>query len=357
MTCPRCQSKTSGEDIFCARCGFDLRKAAPACPACGTLMAPGDIFCASCGVQLTPGAQAAAPSKVMNSSSPVEKLEPPPAGTPRTVHIGQGTVLSHGLIRQLAATHEYNKLSPLFALSGVEKIKGGTSISIDSGMLSAILLPARTFCLTARAAGNLYQEILLAGGPTCYRWSDRDGTVVVNREPGPRNFIEHIYGSIARDIKGNGSTNVILAREEIPVLKAIASLCSVLTLMKVRKAFTTFGWLQQMLKSADGLKGQLATLSQKGLVSLAGTGDPIVRLTEKGKAMVSILEDYDAFYTLQVLTGDHDEFASVYLVVNSGSLYLLTNPDNGDEVVVRTMDGAGLRSVLNWMWTAGGQVK
>ncbi|MBA4395032.1 MAG: hypothetical protein C0407_15885 [Desulfobacca sp.] len=65
-----------------------------------------------------------------------------------------------------------------------------------------------------------------------------------------------------------------------------------------------------------------------------------------------MLEDYEVFYTLQVLAEGRDEFPSVYLILRTGQLYMISNPKNGDDVVVRTLNMADLRSLLSWMWIA-----
>lgn len=301
------------------------------CPRCQAHTAPDDIFCPQCGVKLAQGMQAVA------AASPA--------------------VLTHNMIRRMAAEHEYNRLSPLSALTGIFSKEDGNGIDLDSGILSAVLQPEKAFYLTVRRGSGVYQEILLTRNSACYRWTDRDSKIVIESEASPRSFIEHIYSVIAREITTNSGMDVILSREEIPVLKAVASLCGILSLIKVRGDFTTSGLLQQMLKSGSSLQEHLKELSKKGLVRLAGTDDLLIRLTDNGRAMVGVLEDYDAFYMLQVLTEGRDEFASVYLVLNNGGLYLLSNPLNGDEVVVRTLDGERLRSILNWMWVAGVPVK
>lgn len=47
--CPKCGDKISQDEIFCSKCGFQLRKE---CPDCKTMNSHKDKFCKKCGKQL-----------------------------------------------------------------------------------------------------------------------------------------------------------------------------------------------------------------------------------------------------------------------------------------------------------------
>jgi hypothetical protein len=354
VICPECKKKAAEGDIFCVECGFDLRTTGASCPACGTPSVPGDAFCTTCGARLGPGQTFEAAQVKTAVRIPVngEPGRPAAEKSSTVVKVGE-TLLTHGLIREIAATHEYTALSPLSALDLAEKRESKIDVPLDSSLLDAILSPSRAFYLTARAGSELSQTILMVRDSTCCRWMDKDGAVTISRETRPRDFIDHLCGDIYRTLSGSQESTVILKREQILILKGINSLGQALPQTKLRTVFTTYDHLKRFLQLDDGLKGQLRELEKIEMVKITGTGNPIITLGLKGGEIVTMLENYDVFYTLQVLTEGRDEFPSVYLILKGGRLYLVSNPKNDGDVVVRTLDKAGLRAVLNWMWSAG----
>lgn len=328
MICPRCNVTASAGNRFCVECGFDLRTAVTTCLACGAPFKSGDVFCAACGKRL-------GDKRVVEAVSAAE-----------------GTVLSHELIKEIASCYEFNTISPFSALDSAEKREKKGNLPVEGNLLDAILKPSKSFYLTASADNRLYQKILLGKDSTCFRWIDEDGRVVVNREKSPRDFIDYIYREISGGMSSNERSIVLLKREQILILKAINSLCQALSQTKLKTVFTTYDHLKQFLEADDGLKGQLDDLANDEMVRITGSGNPIITLGVKGDEIIKMLEEYDVFYTLQVLAEGREEFPSVTLTLRSSKLYMMSNPGNGDDVVVRTLDTANLRAVLNWMWTA-----
>jgi hypothetical protein len=342
MFCPRCNAQSVTDDEFCAQCGLDLRTVSTYCPACGARSVSGDAFCAACGKRLVEDGLDDLQTRVKIAASE------------RTAGISkaEGTALRHSLVGEIASSHEYNSLSPIAALGPADKKASKVAIPVAGDILDAILQPSKAFYFTATAGDRLYQEILLVKGPVYCRWTDAEGTVVISREKGPRDFIDHIYGEISREMAGGEKSIAILTREQILILKAVSSLGRTLAFTKIKSEFTSYEHLKHLLNTDDGLKGRLHDLARDGMVRIRGSGNPIITLQARGVEVVNALENYDAFSTLQVLTEGIDDFPSVYLTLSEGRLFMMSNPKNGDDVVVRTLDKAGLRSVLNWMWTA-----
>ncbi len=50
MSCPKCKTPCSADDVFCAKCGTSLRGVR--CPSCGKRAALGDKFCSKCGATI-----------------------------------------------------------------------------------------------------------------------------------------------------------------------------------------------------------------------------------------------------------------------------------------------------------------
>ncbi len=354
MICPKCKAKALAGDEFCVDCGFDLRTAATNCPSCGMPFAAGDVFCGACGTRLVQDRDREGDTKVKTRAKTAiaEKPEKPANEKLPKFSKAKGTILSHKLIKEIASSHEYNNISPLSALNPSEKKKKKVDIPLDSSILDAILKPSKSFYLTARAGNKLYQKILMVKDSTCCRWEDEDGTVLVNREKNPRDFIDYIYSEISKIILDSEKSLVTIKREQILILKAINSFCQALTKTKVKTAFAVYDHLKQFLKADDGLKGRLDELAKDGMVRITGSDNPIITLGAKGQEIIEILENYDTFYTLQVLTEGRDEFPSINLLLKSGRLYMISNPKNDGYVLVRTLNAANLRAVLNWMWTS-----
>jgi hypothetical protein len=308
------------------------------CPRCKTKASPGDNFCVECRFDLMSVAH-----EVVDK--PAEQM---PA---KSVKPGE-TLLSHATIRDIAASHEYNRISPLSGMTIADKREGRSDFRLAREVLDAILNPTKAFYLTTSAGDRLSQEVLLVRNSTCYRWVDEAGSVLVSIEKNPREFINRIHSEISRGVSGAEKSTVLVSREQVLMLKAINSLCQVLTRVKSKGAFTTYDYLKVLLKSDEGLKGQLDELAAAGMVRIVGSDNFLVTLEAKGEEIVGMLENYDAYYALQVLVGGVDEFSSIQLMLKNGRLYMMSNPKNGDNLVVRTLSGSDVRSVLNWMWTA-----
>jgi hypothetical protein len=353
VICPACKKKAAEGDIFCVECGIDLRTSGAACPACGTPSLPGDAFCTACGARLGQGKGVEAEKvKAAARIAAADEPERAVAGKSARVMNAGETLLTHALIREIAASHEYNSLSPVSALDSAEKRESKIGIPLESSLLDAILRPSKAFYLTARAGNKLSQTILIVRDSICCRWMDKDGTVTVVREKRPRDFIDCIYGDIAGAVSRGGRSTLILDREQIRILKAVNSLGRAVPRAKLKSVFAVYDPLKRLLQADDGLREHLCGLEKMGMIKITGSGNPIITLGVKGGDIVTMLESYDAFYTLQVLTEGQDDFPSVYLILSGGRLFMISNPKNGDDVVVRMLDAADLRAVLNWMWTA-----
>ncbi|MHB8137327.1 MAG: hypothetical protein ACYDGO_02945 [Smithellaceae bacterium] len=271
---------------------------------------------------------------------------------PKNIEPAGGTVLSHQLIREIAAAYEYNSLSPLFALHMTQQNGKKANTPLKAKLLNAILKPSKAFYLTAIRGDSIYQKILLVGDSICCRWEDQDGSVIVAQEKTARNFIKDIIGDISATISDSQKSIIVFTRGQIVALKGIYSLCQAISQMKVKPIFTTYDHLKSFLNAGDEIKGQLDDLAAKGMVKLTGTDNSIITLELRGEEVYRVLEDYDAFYTMQVLTEGRDDFSSLYLIAEGGRLHMMSNPGNGDEIIMRGIDTAGLRSLLNWSWTS-----
>jgi hypothetical protein len=354
MMCPRCRTPVAQGDLFCTGCGFDLRTAGTCCAVCGAASVQGDSFCAACGTALEqPGvAQGTVGPKASASAAATEEAERPAGKGPAVCSGAGGMVFTHGAIRDIAASYRCNTISPLSALNAAVSNSKSEPAPIDKDLLDGILTPSKAFYLTAGSGGTLSQSVLLTRDSVCWRWIDAQASVTVSREKRPREFISYVYAEISRGVTGVERSVITLTREQIVILKAVNSLGSALTRRKVRRVFTAYDQLERFLKADDSLRRQLDELASDRMVRIVGDGNPIIALEKAGDEIVNVLEDHDAFWNIQVLTEGRDEFPSVYLVRRDGRLYMISNPGNGDDVVVRSLDSAGLRSILNWMWTA-----
>lgn len=338
MICPRCKTKAKQGDKYCVGCGLKL--GVNSCPTCGAPSQPDDAFCANCGKKLME-------EKVEGTAVTAKaEVEEKVAAEPKEV------VFTHELLREIAATYEYNTLSPLFALHVTHKSGKRLDIPIKDKLFDAILNPSKAFYLTVATGGIVYQKILLVKDSICCRWVDYNGKVIVTEEKSARAFLNYIYGEISPAIQFSEKLVLALNRGQIVILKGIYSLCQAIARVKVSPVFTTYDRLRTFLKADDKIKKQLEDLAAKGMVKLIGVDNPIITLQDRGEEIYRALEAYKAFYTMQVLTEGREEFPSLHLVSEGGRLYMMSNPGNGEEVIIRTLDASGLRSLLNWLWIA-----
>ena len=335
MLCPRCKTEYENGDVFCANCGLDLRTAARTCPTCGARLETDDVFCANCGskVEVTQTKEIPVTAK----STDVEEAE---------------TALTRQLIKEIASSFECSYLSPLSSLyHGGKKEKVGKS-PINEALLQVILEPEKAFYLTGMTREKSYQKVLLINDGTYYRWIDEDGRVVITREESPWKFLESICTDVTQNVTEAEPSLVVLKQKQVEILKGIDALCQALTEMKVVPAFTTLTQLKSFLGSGEEITGQVRELSQQHFIKLIGYDNPVITIEARGQEIVRALVDYDVYYTIQVLTEGVDEYPSFHLLARGSRLYMLTNPENGEDIVVRTLDASGLRSLINWAWLA-----
>ncbi len=335
MLCPGCKIEYRDGDIFCPGCGLDLRIAASICPVCGAQLKADDKFCPNCG------------SKVGVSASKEAQVAARPAGAEEA-----GTVLTREFIQQIADSFECNYLSPLSSLChGKKKERVGES-PIDEALLQVILKPEKAFYLTAMTREKSSQKGLLIKNGACYRWVDEDGRVVITREESSRKFLDSIRNDVTRNITEAESSLLMLKREQLDILKGVYSLCHALTEMKVVPAFTNMDQLKSLLGSSEEIIEQVRELSRQGLIRLIGYDNPIITIEARGEEIAGALVDYDVYYTIQVLTEGVDAYPSFHLLARGSRLYMVTNPNNGEDIIFRTLDASGFRSLIDWAWLA-----
>lgn len=347
MICPKCTSEIMQGDLFCAGCGLDLKMVMNACPNCGVQFEPDDAFCVHCGRKL---AKAAAPEIAPTAKEKFAVKTTTAVNKERLAAGKTVTILSHEVIKDIAGSFECNRLSPFSTLPIPKKKDAEIKCPVAADVLEAILKPQKICSLTAVTQQQMIQKILLVKDSACYRWVDKSTEVVITAERSPRDFLDSICGDIAAHVSHGGRSVALLKKEQIRILKGIYSLCQVLILLKVKVAFTTLGQLKSFLKTGDGMKGHVEKLAEKGFIQCTGIDDPIVTLERSGEEIVQMLENYDAFYHFQVMSENRDECPSLYLIKKAGKLFMLSNPRDGDDVVIRNMDAADLRSVLGWAW-------
>lgn len=260
------------------------------------------------------------------------------------------TVLKHEEIKLIAESFEYNRLSPLSALHLSKKKGAEIKNPFATDVLEAILKPQKICDLTTLKQRQMVQKILLVKDSSFYRWIDEDGKVVISTEKNPRHFLDSIVGEIAATVSQSDRSVTLLKKEQIKILKGIYYLCQALIFLKVAVVFTTLGHLKSFLKAGDEMKGHVEELAQKGLIKCTGINDPIITLERMGEEIINVLENYDTFYHLQVMSEKSDEYPSLYLIARAGKLFMLSNPMDSDDVIIRTIDAAELRSILGWAW-------
>ena len=293
------------------------------CPRCGINTLDDDRFCTHCG----------------------QKLE--------AVGVSEEALLNHQQIKNLAATHDYNLLSPLTGLNkqDPEEYKADI-ITLNEPMLLAVLQPQKVLYLTGFSSKKSYQKILLVHNATCYRWFDENGHVYISQEESPPKFLAYIHTHISQNITKGGNSLLHLKREQIKILKSIDALIGGLVQMGIASTFTTFGHLELLMKQVPELRELLGEMTQQGMVRLIGDQDPLVSLENQGREIVELLEDYDIYYNLLVMTEEMDEYPSFHFLVKEGDLYMLSNPLDGEDVLIRSLDSDSLKSLINWAWVA-----
>ena len=329
MRCPHCHSQTQDGDRFCVQCGARLTPAKSLCPSCGSVLKTGDAFCQGCG-------------------QPVEKASESEA------------LLDHQQVRAMAAGWECNHLSPLAALSGFQEENDELAsqtpaelLAFTEGMLSALLRPEKVLYLAAFGREKYYQSILLVRQGACYGWQDENGQVHISRlHSSPHAFLARIQARLAERISDGHEPLLMLKRGHLEILRDLASQEEALAQMGLEPAFATKTQLEAFRPQGHALDEGLRAMSNAGLIKLLDGDNTLIFLAEKGSRVVSLLERHDFHYNLMVMRLGASEMANLNFLAQGERLYLLTNPQNGEDVLLRRLDRDALKSLIEWAWAS-----
>lgn len=331
MLCPKCGSKYLEGARFCGQCGYDLSSGERTCPACKAAVLPGNRFCTHCGTRVEESADSHSRSE-----------------------IGEWTdALTLDQIRDLAAVSRYNALSPIAPFHDPAK-KGGTGkILLDKDLLEPVLRPERAFYVTRMSPEGSFQKVLLIKGARSVLWTDEGGHVVISKGGNLKEFFETLVSEIGSGVTEGEQDLMVMTQDEIEVLKATEAFCESLEMIHVTPAFATKIQIGKFMDEGRELEPLLKSLLEKGLIRVLGRENSVIKMEEKGKQIAEALTDYDSFYSIVSLTEGSKEYPSIHLSSSRGRLYMLSNPKDGEHVLIRSIHPEGLRSILNWAWASG----
>jgi hypothetical protein len=249
----------------------------------------------------------------------------------------------------IAGSHTYTPLSPLAPYyQGPVKMKTAT---LEPTALSAILRPDRAFFLIELTRDSFRQDVLLIRNSSCYRWEEQTAGISLSRETSPRGFIGRTTNLLAGySSKGNASLTSIKTKS-LKTLSAVAVLCRNLSTIHRAASFITVSHLESFIGAGEGLPAEIKDLSQQGFIRCIGAADPLIVLDKKGEELFQLLNEYERYFVLQILTEGISDYPSLHFTARKGSLYLLTNPKRSDCLVIRPVDPELISSLINWAWT------
>jgi len=257
-------------------------------------------------------------------------------------------ILDKDAVANIAGSHAYSALSPLAAFyQGPAEMKTET---IEPSVLNAVLEPERAFFLMQLTRDSFKQEVLLIKESSCYSWVEQDSDMSISKEENPRAFIEKSRKLLIQQIKNKETSLVSIKKKSLRVLAAAAALCKALSNINDAASFTTISHIGSLL-GEEVLQSQIKELSQQGFISCIGDDDPLIVLEKKGEDLLLLLNEYDRYFIIQILTEGAQEYPSFNFAAKNGTLSLITNPNGSDDIVIRALDPDGVSSLINWAWT------
>lgn len=288
------------------------------CPKCKAVCESDDSFCMSCGTAL-------------------EKRP-----DRRQIRLTENDLAG------IAGSQPYTPLSPLAPYyQGPVKMKR----AIEPSALNAILSPDRAFFLIELTRGSFRQDVLLIRDSSCYRWEEEASGVSLSKETGPRGFLGRATKLLAGYSSKGNSSLMSIKTKSLKTLAAVVVLCRNLSTIHRAASFITLSHLESFIGTGEGLPAEIKDLSQRGFIRCIGVEEPLIVLDKKGEELFLLLNEYERYFILQVLTDGISDYPSLHFAVRKGSLYLLTNPKGSDCLVIRRVDPEGIGSLINWAWT------
>jgi hypothetical protein len=292
------------------------------CPKCNAVYENTDSFCMSCGTALQ-----------------------------KRTENGR-ILLTRDDLAAMAGSNTYTQLSPLAAYyqETVEKTK--TPV-MEPLLLDAILSPERAFFLIEFTRDSFRQDVLLLRNSSYYRWEENASGVSISKETNPRDFIKRVTALLAQCIVKQDTSSKSIKKELLKTLAAVAVLCRELSAIDEAASFITMSHLESFIGSGEGLPAEIAELSQQGFIRCIGDPEPLIMLEKKGEALFLLLNEYERYFIVQVLTDVMSDYLSLNFAAREGTLCLITNPRGSDDLVTRGIDSEGIAPLINWAWTAG----
>lgn len=290
------------------------------CPQCKAEYQDGDRFCMFCGKPL--------------------------ADAPKDGRI----VLTQNDLAALAGSADYSPLSPLapYYAGAV----ASCPVTLDTAVGRAVLSPRRAFYFIELTRDAVLQDVLLAGDGSWYRWSERDSAVTISREGSPRDFIGWTIQTLAASVTTVKEPPLLSIRKDsLKTLAAIAVLCRELSRVDKAASFITLSHLKSFLDGKEASSEEIDYLAANGFIRIMDDADPLIFLEEKGEELYLLLNEYDRYFIIQVLTSGVSDYPSFGLAVRQGSACLITNPGGAADLVIRRADAEAIGSLINWAWT------
>jgi hypothetical protein len=258
--------------------------------------------------------------------------------------------LTQNDLAALAGSADYSPLSPLapYYAGAVTSCP----VTLDAAVSRAVFSPKRAFYFIELTRDAFLQDVLLVSDGARYRWSERDSAVTISREESPRDFIGWTRQTLAASVTSEKELPLLLIRKEsLKTLTAIAVLCRELSRVDKAASFITLSHLKSFLDGKEVSSEEIAYLAGNGFIRMMDDADPLIFLEEKGEALYLLLNEYDRYFIIQILTDGVQDYPSFGLAVRQGSACLVTNPGGGADLVIRCTDPEAIGSLINWAWT------
>ncbi len=290
------------------------------CPQCKAEYRDGDRFCMFCGKPL--------------------------ADAPKDGRI----YLTQNDLAALAGSTDYSSLSPLAPYYAGPVTS--CPVTLDAAVSKAVLSPKRAFYFIEFTRDAFLQDVLLVSDGSCYRWTERDSAVTISREASPRDFIGWTRQTLTASVTSEKELRLLSIRKKsLKTLAAVAVLCRELSRVDKAASFVTLSHLKSFLDGKEVSSEEIDYLAGNGFIRIMDDADPLIFLEEKGEELYLLLNEYDRYFIIQVLTGGAPDYPSFGLAARQGSACLITNPGGDADLVIRCADPEAIRSLINWAWT------
>lgn len=251
----------------------------------------------------------------------------------------------------LAGSSEYSPLSPL-APHYAGPVRD-CEVALAPPLKDAVLSPTRAFYLMELSRDTFAQEVLLVRDAARYHWSEGDSGARIRDVAAARDFLAEVRDRLASSVSGREAWPLItVTKTSLQVLTGVAVLCRNLSRVGKAASFVTLSHLEAFL-GRQVSAGEIAELAGEGLVKTLGDDDPVIMIEARGEDLYLLLNDYERYFIIQVLTSGALDYPSLGIVVRDGTACLVTNPSGGADIVVRGLDPEAIASLVNWAWTAG----